>query len=103
MGHPGVVYWLDATRLKQKRLKFLKKSRPWPDNPLMQRSLFLFMAVAQVLFAVRCLRNPQAAKAVNIRLKTVWARLPLSFYRGVGIVCAGGAIWFLYLFFNPPK
>ncbi len=65
-----------------------------------QRALFLLMAAVQALFAFRALGNPQAAKDLNIRLKTIWAKLPLSFYRGVGIVCAGLSIWFLYLFLN---
>jgi len=67
------------------------------------RVFFLLMAIAQVLFAIRCLRNPQAAKDVNVRLKTIWARLPLSFYRGIGVLCTAAAMWFLYLFFNPPN
>ena len=70
---------------------------------MIERIAFLLMAIVQVLFAVRCLRNPQAAKDVNIRLRTIWANLPLSFYRGVGVVCAAFAIFFFCLFLNPPS
>lgn len=68
----------------------------------MQRIFFLLMAVAQVAFAVRLLRKPQAAKDVNIRLKTMWARFPLWFYRGMGVLCSGAAILFFYMFLYPP-
>jgi hypothetical protein len=64
---------------------------------------FLLMAIVQVLFAVRCVRNPKAAKDVNIRMGTIWAKLPTSFYRGLGVVCAGAAILFFYLSLNPPS
>jgi hypothetical protein len=37
------------------------------------------MAVVQTLFAVRCLRNPEAAKTVNVQLKTIWANFPRAF------------------------
>jgi type VI protein secretion system component VasF len=60
------------------------------------------MAIVQGLFALRCFRNPQAAKDVNVRMGTVWAKLPLSFYRGVGVLCAVAAFLFFYLFLNPP-
>jgi hypothetical protein len=59
------------------------------------------MAVVQALFAVRCLRSPEAAKTVNVQLRTIWANLPLAFYRGVGVICAGAAILFFYLFLKP--
>jgi hypothetical protein len=65
------------------------------------RPLFLLMAVAQVFFAIRLVRNPQAAKDVNIRMKTMWAKFPLTFYRGAGVVCAGAAILFFYMFLRP--
>ena len=69
---------------------------------VVQRVFFLFMATAQVLFAFRALANPQAAKNVNIRRKTIWAKFPVGFYRSVGVICTGAAIWFLYLFLHPP-
>jgi len=69
---------------------------------MINRVFFLFMAMMQVVFALRLLRNPQAAKAVNIQLRTIWARLPLVFYRGLGVLCAIAAIIFFYLFLNPP-
>jgi len=59
------------------------------------------MAIAQALLALRCLRNPQAAKRVNIDQMTIWANLPLSFYRGIGVLCASGAILFFYMFLKP--
>jgi hypothetical protein len=59
------------------------------------------MAVVQTLFAVRCLRNPEAAKRVNVQQGTIWANLPLAFFRGLGVICAGAAILFFYLFLKP--
>jgi type VI protein secretion system component VasF len=56
------------------------------------------MAVVQALFALRCFRNPEAAKLINVEQGTIWAKLPLSFYRALGVLCAGAAILFLYLF-----
>jgi hypothetical protein len=70
---------------------------------VMHRLPFLLMAIVQALFAIRALRNPRAVKDLNIRLGTVWANLPLSFVRGVGVVCAGAAILFFYLFLWPPS
>jgi hypothetical protein len=65
---------------------------------MIHRIPFLLMAIVQALFALRCLRNPEAAKAVNVQQGTIWAKLPLSFYRAIGVLCAGAAILFLYLF-----
>ena len=70
---------------------------------MINRLGFLLMAIVQVLFALRCLRNPQKAKDVNIQQRTIWAKLPLSFYRGVGVLCAGAAILFFYMFLKPPS
>lgn len=70
---------------------------------MLHRLLFLLMAIAQAAFAVRGLRNPQAAKDVNVNMHTTWAKLPLSFYRVVGVLCAGLAILFFYLFLSPPS
>jgi hypothetical protein len=70
---------------------------------MLDRLVFLLMAIVQVLFAVRCLRNPQAAKDLNVQKRTIWAKLPLSFYRGVGLLCTGAAILFFYLFLKPPS
>jgi hypothetical protein len=67
-----------------------------------ERAFFLLMAAAQAFFAIRAVGNPQAVKEVNIRLNTIWARMPLWFYQGIGLLCAGAAICFFYLFFNPP-
>jgi hypothetical protein len=61
------------------------------------------MAIVQAFFAVRCLRNPEAAKDENVRMMTIWANLPLSFWRALGIICAGAAILFFYLFLYPPS
>jgi hypothetical protein len=67
------------------------------------------MAIAQAAFAVRGLRNPQAVKDLNMVnprsefVRKIAAKLPLSFYRGVGVFCAGAAILFFYLFLNPPS
>jgi len=36
-------------------------------------------------------------------VRKIAAKLPLSFYRGVGVFCAGAAILFFYLFLNPPS
>jgi hypothetical protein len=46
---------------------------------MIHRIPFLLMAIVQALFALRCLRNPEAAKAVNVQQGTIWAKLPLSF------------------------
>jgi hypothetical protein len=70
---------------------------------MIQRVPFLLMALVQVFFAVRCLHNPRAAKEVNIRMGTIWAKLPLSFYRGVGVACAAAALLFFYLSLYPPS
>jgi len=67
----------------------------------MERLGFLLMAIVQFLFAVRLLRNPQAAKNYNVAARTIWARLPLAFYRGIGFVCAAATLWFIYLFVYP--
>ncbi len=64
----------------------------------MHRLLFLLMAILQALFAIRAIRTPQKVKDLNLSLKTIWAELPISFFRGIGVVCAGAAILFFYLF-----
>jgi hypothetical protein len=60
------------------------------------------MAILQALCAVRAIFNPQAARAGNIKCKTIYANLPLSLYRCVGVLCAGAAISFFYLFLKSP-
>ena len=67
------------------------------------RVFFLIMAALQVLFAVRAIGNPGAAKEVNIGLKTAWAGFPLWFFRAVGVLCVVAAICFFYLFLYPPS
>jgi hypothetical protein len=67
------------------------------------RIWFLLMAIAQVFFAVRCLLQPEIAKAGNVRMKTIDAKLPLFFFRGMGLVCAGAAALFFCLFLKPPS
>lgn len=69
---------------------------------MIQRLLFLVMAIVQALFAFRLLRNPEAAKELNDRYGTVFAKLPLSCNRAIGVVCAAATIVFFYLFLRPP-
>jgi hypothetical protein len=70
---------------------------------MINRLGFLLMAFAQVLFGVRLLLKPEAAKAVNVKLGTIWAKLPVAFYRALGVVCSGAAILFFYLCLFPPR
>jgi hypothetical protein len=70
---------------------------------MLHRLPFLLMAIMQVVFAIRGFCNPQAAKDINVRFGTIWAKLPLWFYRGIGVVCSVAAILFFYLFLNPPS
>ncbi len=71
------------------------------SHSMIHRLYFVLMAFAQVYFAIRILRSPQDVKDVNIRLKTIWAKLPIPVYRGLGFVCAGAAILFFYLALKP--
>jgi hypothetical protein len=61
------------------------------------------MAIVQVVFAVQAIFRPQAARAGNIKQKNIYAKMPLPVYRAVGLVCAGAAILFFYMFLNPPS
>jgi hypothetical protein len=70
---------------------------------MVQRIGFLLMAMAQALFAVRCLRNPKSAREENVSLKTIFANLPLGFYRTVGALCAVRPCYFSSLFLKPPS
>jgi hypothetical protein len=69
---------------------------------MMNRLGFLLMAIAQALFALRALLQPHRAKDGNIQRKTIYAKMPLWFYRCVGVLCAGLAVLFFYLFLKPP-
>lgn len=69
----------------------------------MHRMIFLLLAVIQIALAFRLLRRPQAAKDVNIQLNTTWARLPLWFYRGIGVLFSCAAVWCFYMFLYWPK
>jgi len=83
----------------------MKKSFSLEHNVLsmIHRLPFLLMAIVQAFFAFRCLRNPQAVKRVNIDKRTIWENLPLSFYRGIGLLCASAASLFFYMFLKPPS
>lgn len=69
---------------------------------MIQRLLFLLMAIVQAFFAVRLFRNPEEAKELNDRMGTILAKLPLSCYRAIGIVCAAATLLFFYLFLHTP-